>query len=242
VVLGVLPSVEQLVVDVPRLPLLKLTEASSPQDAHGTEEKMKSRLDFEKSLQAAAYLLHLEEGRMPYLRLMKLMYIAERELLAQTATPLTGDICVAIEHGPVLSHVLDLIKGKGSGRAEWEGFIQRNGYAVKLVAEPGRGRLSGHVIDKLAEVSERYREKGHWELRDLTHDFPEWQKNFPGEGSALIPLKDILEAQGESQETLTLIRERETVRQHMAKIFGIRKPKKPPEPVEWDILDRQGLV
>lgn len=193
---------------------------------------MELRFDFEKSLQAAAYLLQLEEGRMPYLRLLKLMYIAERELLAQTATPLTGDIYKATEHGPILSHVFDLIRGKGSRSAEWDGFIKRSGYAVKLVAGPGRGRLSGDVIDKLAEVSERYRERGHWELRDLTHEFPEWAKNVPASGSALIPLKDVLEAQGESQETLDLIKEGETVRHHMSKIFGSRAPKMPPEPVE----------
>jgi uncharacterized phage-associated protein len=192
---------------------------------------MELRFDFEKSLQAAAYLLHLEEGRMPYLRLLKLMYVAERELLAQTATPLTGDVYKAMEHGPVLSHVLDLIKGKGLRSTEWESFIKRTGYAVKLVADPGRGRLSGDVVDKLAEVSDRYREKGHWELQDLTRDFPEWAKNFLGGGPALIPLKDILDAQGESQETLDLIKERESVRQHMTTIFGPRKPKKPPEPV-----------
>jgi uncharacterized phage-associated protein len=193
---------------------------------------MELRFDFDKSLQVAAYLLHLEEGRMPYIRLLKLMYIAERELLAQTATPLTGDIYMAMEHGPVLGHILDLIEGKGSKSTEWEDFIKRSGYAVKLVAEPGRGRLSGDVIDKLTEVSKRYQDKGHWELRDLTHEFPEWEKNFPGAGSALIPLKDILDAQGESQETLDLIKEGETVRRHMSKIFGPRKPKKPPEPVE----------
>ena len=190
---------------------------------------MELRFDFDKSLQAAAYLLHLEEGRMPYLRLLKLMYVAERELLAQTAAPLTGDIYKAMEHGPVLSHVFDLIKGKGLRSTEWEGFIKRSGYAVKLVAEPGRGRLSGSVVDKLAEVSERYREKGHWELQDLMHDFPEWAKNFTGGGSSLIPLKDVLDAQGESQETLDLIKQGEAVRQHMTKIFG---PKKPTEPVE----------
>jgi uncharacterized phage-associated protein len=193
---------------------------------------MDLRFDFEKSLQAAAYLLHLEEGRMPYLRLLRLMYVAERELLAQTATPLTGDICKAMDHGPVLSHVFDLIKGKGSRSAEWEAYIKRSGYAVKLVAIAGRGRLSGDVIDKLADVSERYREKSHWEHRDLALEFPEWAKNFPGEGSALIPLKDILEAQGESQETLDLIREGETDRQHMSKVFGPRKPKQPQETVE----------
>jgi uncharacterized phage-associated protein len=193
---------------------------------------MELRFDFEKSLQAAAYLLHLEEGRMPYLRLLTLMYIAERELLAQTATPLTGDIYKAMEHGPVLSHVFDLIRGKGLRSAEWEAFIQRSGYAVKLVSEPGRGRLSGDVIDKLTEVSARYGDKSHWELRDRTEEFPEWEKNFSGHASALIPLKDILDAQGEGHETLALIKEGETVRQHRNKIFGPRKPSKPPEPVE----------
>ena len=195
---------------------------------------MEFRFDFEKSLQAAAYLLHLEEGRMSYLRLLKLLYIAERELLAQKATLLTGDIYKAMEHGPVLSHIFDLIKGKGSQSMEWERYIKRSGYAVKLVREPGRGRLSGEVIDKLTEVSERYREKDHWELRDLTHEFPEWAKNYAGGASALIPLKDILDAQGEqeSQETLEIIKEGEAVRRHMSKIFGPTKTKKPSEPLE----------
>jgi len=61
---------------------------------------------------------------MPYIRLLTLMYIAERELLAQKATPLTGDIYMAMVHGPVLSHILDLINGKGSKSTEWEGFIR----------------------------------------------------------------------------------------------------------------------
>jgi hypothetical protein len=43
---------------------------------------MEPRFNFETSLQEAAYLLHLEAGRMPYLRLLKFMDIAERELLA----------------------------------------------------------------------------------------------------------------------------------------------------------------
>jgi uncharacterized phage-associated protein len=193
---------------------------------------MELQFDFDRSLQAAAYLLHQDEGRMPYLRLLRLMYIAERELLAQTTTPLTGDIAIATEHGPVLGHILDLIKGKGSRSMEWEGFIRRSGYAVKVVAEPGRDRLPGDVIDKLTEVSGRYREKDHWEPRDLSHDFPEWVKNFPGAGAALIPLKDILEAQGEGEETLDVIKEEESIRRHMSKILGPSKRKTSTEPVE----------
>ncbi len=188
---------------------------------------MELRFDFDKSLQAVAYLLLLEEGRMPYVRVIRLMYIAERELLAQTATPLTGDIYKAKPEGPVLGHVLDLIKGKGSKSGEWENFIQRSGYAVKLVGEPGRGWLSGDVIDKLTEVSERYRDKDHWEFNDLRREFPEWEKNLPDGGSALIPLKDILEAQGEGQDTLEVIEEEESIRRHMSKIFVPKKPENP---------------
>jgi uncharacterized phage-associated protein len=192
---------------------------------------MKPVFNFEKSLQAAAYLLHLEEGRMPYLRLLRLMYIAERELLAQAAAPLTGDGYCALEDGPVLTRVFDLIKGKGSRSTEWEGYIKRSGYAVKLVAEPGRGRLSGESIDKLSEVSERCREKDDRELGAIMREFHEWKKNFTVAGPALIPLMDILEAQGESKETSDLIAEGEAVRQHMSKVFGSRKSAKPPEPV-----------
>ena len=193
---------------------------------------MEFRFDFDKSLQAAAFLLHLEQGRMPYIRLIKLMYIAERELLARSAAPLTGDLYKALEHGPVLSQVLDLIKGIGTRRPEWEQYIKNDGYAVDLIKEPGRGRLSAEVIDRLTEVSSRYREMDHWKLKDLTHDFPEWVKNDPGGGSAIIPLEDILEAQGEGQEALDMIREGEAIRQHMDRIFGPKKPRKPPEPAE----------
>ena len=194
---------------------------------------MEFRFDFEKSLQAAAFLLHLEDDRMPYLRLLKLMYIAERELLAQKATPLTGDIYKAMEHGPVLSHVYDLIKGNGARSVEWESYIDRIGYAVKLVRPADREKLSGDAIEKLAEVSARHREKGHWEISDLNHDFPEWRKNYPGNGgTALIPLEDILEAQGENSETLNVIREAEAVRRHMNKIFGAGKPQVRTETVE----------
>ena len=100
---------------------------------------MEFRFDFEKSLQAAAYLLHLEEGRMSYLRLLKLLYIAERELLAQKATLLTGDIYKAMEHGPVLSHIFDLIKGKGSQSMEWERYNQTKRLRGQTCQGAGQG-------------------------------------------------------------------------------------------------------
>jgi len=180
------------------------------------------RFNFEKSLQAAGVLLQLEEGRMPYIRLLKLLYIADREMLAEAATPITGDRVYAMKNGPVLSHVYALIKGESSRSNDWFRHIETQGYAAKLKGEPGRGKLSKSEVEKLTEVSERYRNQDRWELCDLTHDFPEWTQHFPvgGDGGAYpIPWEDILRAQNK-EDMVGAVEEEEAARRHLDMVFG----------------------
>jgi uncharacterized phage-associated protein len=187
---------------------------------------MQLRFNFEKSLQAAGVLLRLEEGRMPYMRLLKLLYIAERETLAATASPLTGDRGYAMKHGPVLSHIYDLIRGVGPRFDEWDKYIRTQGYAVKLADDPGRGKLSRGEVEKLTEVSERYRNRDHWELSDLTHEFPEWRAHWPDgaeAGSYPIPWEDVLAAQGEGAETIQVVQEEEAARHYIDTLFGPKR-------------------
>ena len=68
------------------------------------------RFNIEKTIQAIAALLHFHGSKeMSYLRMLKLLYLADRECLQETGRPITGDRVVAMEHGPVLSSVYDLI-------------------------------------------------------------------------------------------------------------------------------------
>ncbi len=180
---------------------------------------------FEKSLQAAAFLLELEGGSMDYIRLLKLLYIAERESLAQEAAPITGDICKAIRFGPVLSTVYEIIMDRHWRSAEWEGFIKLKGYSVHVVADPGRANLSACVIDKLQEVSRRYRDMNNWDLVEATHKFPEWIKNYPEGRPGVIPVEDILEAMQAEAGTLEVIREEEAIRRQMEQIIGASRAK-----------------
>ncbi len=183
---------------------------------------MPLRFDFQKGLQASGVLLRLEDGQMPFMRLLKLLYIAERETLAETAAPIVGDRVVAMARGPVMAHVYDLIKGQSSGSAEWSASIETRGYAVKLVDDPGRGRLSKGEIEKLTDVSERYRSKDHWEISELTHDFPEWRQHYPGDGpggSYPIPWQDVLRAQGR-EDLIEAVEEREATLDHLHSLFG----------------------
>ncbi len=45
----------------------------------------------EKATQVAVVLLKLSGGRMDYRKLMALLYIADRESIKETSTPITGD-------------------------------------------------------------------------------------------------------------------------------------------------------
>lgn len=48
-----------------------------------------------KAVQAAAYLLKLNGGRMGSTRLLTLMYLADREMLLRTGRTITGDeMCI----------------------------------------------------------------------------------------------------------------------------------------------------
>ena len=77
---------------------------------------------------------------------------------------------------------------------ELSDFIQRAEYDVRLVQEPGVGKLSKFEIDVLERVAEENRSRDEWAMVEFTHSFPEWQNNDPGKSSKVIPLHDILDA------------------------------------------------
>jgi uncharacterized phage-associated protein len=155
----------------------------------------------ERAVEAAAFLLRRERGhRMNYMRLLKILYIAEREILEETGMPLTGSRVVAMQRGPVLEDVLHLIRGQHSATDKWAEFLQIDRYNVELIRDPGVNLLSRYVSRKLEEIAVRYQEFDEWQLVEETHKFPEWKKNDPGQSSQEIPLIDILEAIGRADD------------------------------------------
>lgn len=159
------------------------------------------KFSFQKTLQAAAALLRTEPPHvMSRLRLIKLLYIADRESLAETGAPITGDHAFAMKHGPVLSVTYDLIKGEHIRSPEWSKHFENIGCYIRLLEDPGTGHLSKYEIEKLNQVFDRFQSDSDWEVADSTHQFPEWQKNDPGDSSKPIPYEDILEAVGRSSD------------------------------------------
>lgn len=153
-----------------------------------------------KMVEAAAVLLRLEDNSMSYLRLLKLLYIADRESLKETGRPIVGSRPVAMDHGPLHSEVYDLMKGNHIDEPLWSRFIRKNRYHVELRDDPGVLALSRYEIDKLNEVSERYSNVDDWKLSALTHEFAEYKRNYRKNTSSDIPFEDLIEAVGRSND------------------------------------------
>jgi hypothetical protein len=157
-----------------------------------------------KSVQAVAVLLKREKDRkLSRLRILKLLYIADRESIAETLRPITGDDVVAMDHGPVLSKTYRLIRGEvekdGSIRNDgpiWDKYIFRDGTRYHTLAcDPGEDLLCEYEIKKLNAVSATRHGMTDYAIADETHLFPEWVKNQPPEGGREpITLHDLLAA------------------------------------------------
>ncbi len=201
---------------------------------------MHFRLNVNKAIQAAGVLFR-EDGvkRMAYMRLLKLLYVADRETLAETGRPITGGPVVAMANGPVLSEVYDLIRGQHLKMPLWDAYLRKERYSLEIVADPDVGALSRYEIKKLQEVAAKHAEHDEWEMVTVTHQFPEWIKNNPGKSSKPIPFTDILEAVGKSEQAARIIEEARTgprsrfARKVMGKregrrYFLARRPRQPP--------------
>jgi uncharacterized phage-associated protein len=134
------------------------------------------------------------------MRMLKLLYIADRESLAETGRPIIGTRPVAMDYGPVHSKVLNLVKGTDYDAPMWSEFITKNGYSIELKDDPGVLSLSRYEIAKLAEVQTRYREADDFELSNITHGFPEWLRRHRDGTSVTITIEDMIEAVGRDKD------------------------------------------
>lgn len=170
---------------------------------HTAERETVKLTPFElsRTAQAAAILLKHSPGeRMTRMRLIKLLYIADRESLKTAGRSITGDKHVAMQHGPVLSYTLNLINGSHYQTKRWEQFFASEGQIVVMHDDPGDGRLSNFEVELITSVAKKFKNYSAAQLRNFTHKFPEYEKNEPqGETKVKdIPLADVLEALGQS--------------------------------------------
>ena len=155
----------------------------------------------DKATQAAARLLQLAGGTLNHMKLIKLLYLADRKALLQFGRPITFDWYVSMAHGPVLSFTLDKINDSPppDGTSYWHRFIsERQDHQVTLLGPSPRDQLSPAEEQVLDAVWREFGTMNQWELRDYSHSLPEWRD--PKGSSLPIQISDILLGEGFSED------------------------------------------
>jgi uncharacterized phage-associated protein len=157
----------------------------------------------EKATAVTAFLLKLRGGRMSYLKLIKLVYLADREALHRWGFSITADRYVSMDHGPVVSSIYNLILSDERNKPFWSQYITppMGEYEVALRSgEVPENQLSKAEEKLLSEIFGTYGTWSRWQLRDFTHTLPEWQD--PKGSSIPIEISDLLKAQGSSEDEI----------------------------------------
>lgn len=172
-----------------------------------------------KTAQAGAYLLHKAGGRMEHLKLMKLLYLADRLSWQERDRPITGDEYYSLPFGPVLSKTLDLIHGESyqqlkTGKASaWDDWIKDDSnYCVRLAKEVDEsddyfwGHLSISDEEILNKIYDDFGHFGAFALVEYTHNkkyIPEWED--PKGSRKKIELKTLLHHLGKTPQEIDYI-------------------------------------
>ncbi len=165
---------------------------------------MSLRFDEAKATQAAAYFLSLRGGQMHYLKLIKLLYLADREALLRWGTPLTTDRHVSMDHGPVVTKIYSLITEE-KPKPVWASYISAplGDYEVRLL-KPAPSDLLSRAEEKLMdEIHAKFGYQNRWAIVDYLHTLPEWKD--PQGSSIPISIRDILKAGGEDEEEIRAV-------------------------------------
>jgi uncharacterized phage-associated protein len=145
-----------------------------------------------KSLEAMCYLV-ARLGVVEKVKLMKLVYLAERNHLLQYGRPLSGDVLKALPYGPVASGALDLLNWGSFAGAPVVEHLQLVGYEISLKRRVEHKQLEPSERDVLHRVLQEHGDKPQWMLVKETHEYPEYQVVWAGEGAQVIPYEIILE-------------------------------------------------
>jgi hypothetical protein len=169
---------------------------------------MGDNMNIEKLVQACNYLLKKNDFRLNYTKLIKLLYLADKETLDATNDSMTGDTYASLPSGPVLSQLFDLIRGKykdKDAQTLWNSRFMVDGY--DLVAVTDRipyGELSRGEMNILDKVYNKFKGADFNDMIRYVHkNCPEWKD--PNGSSVPIAMEDILKSLGRTEQEIEWI-------------------------------------
>lgn len=165
---------------------------------------MRFAFDEHRAAQAASILLERAGGSMDYLKLVKLLYLADRAALIETEAPITRDHYASMIHGPTPCQVLELILQEHPPEDSiWHRYVKRQYFEASLCGGAESNQLSEFDVGMLNDIYETFGKLRPSQVVCQTQALPEWQD--PGDSSIPIDPVDILRYAGYSDYAIGLV-------------------------------------
>ena len=139
-----------------------------------------------------------KRGTIAKLKLIKLIYLAERRFLSEHHHPMLFDELYSLPHGPICSNTLNGINGRIHDEL-WTDFITRSGnivVAMKKLDRADLDEISDAEMEVLSSIWDDFGKLTPSQLRNYTHkhcsEYTETEKS-----SIPISYEQIFEALGE---------------------------------------------
>lgn len=148
-----------------------------------------------KATQATARLIEKSGGPIDYLRLIKLVYLADRESIQSRGIPIVGGHYFSMRKGPTIGEVMHFV---GTRTAPgWKSTISpRHGNEVRLEKKPNYTALSESELSILDCVVQFHECRTTDELVEWCHEnCPEYQ-HVSGQARKPIEVESVLKAVG----------------------------------------------
>lgn len=136
--------------------------------------------DYQKSTQVLNYFALKSGGKINKMKVLKLIYFADRYHLRKYGRLITNDDYVAMKHGPVPSSTKDIAESNDFLDNEVRDYALKyiepiNNLILESINTVDTNVLSTSDVEALQYVWEKFGKLNQFQLRDLTHKYPEWK-------------------------------------------------------------------
>lgn len=138
------------------------------------------KINYKKIIQVINFFAKKEEGKIDKLKLLKLIWLADRYHLRKYGRSITNDQYWAMSFGPVASNTKDLINKNILDETEKkyrDRYLKILGNKIESIERCNLDFFSKSDIEAMKEIYETYGKYKNSKLVDLSHEFPEWKKH-----------------------------------------------------------------
>ncbi len=145
-------------------------------------QRINFNFDYKKATQGLNYFALKEGGLINKLKVLKLIYFADRFHLRKYGRLITNDIYFAMDYGPVPSNVKDIAEATsflGDSERDYSSqyIIPIDNVTLQSVKQVDNSLFSDSDIEALDYIWERFGHLDQFKLAEITHEYPEWKRH-----------------------------------------------------------------